>query len=113
MNIRLLPLLFTTCLATGLATLATAGALPPVSLLGDPVAPEAATRTIVITPDTKWANVQGGEIIRFVVGNQSFGWNFDNSSNVASFDLNRVAPPGLLQRRVTVYLTPDPKYMSF
>jgi hypothetical protein len=85
---------------------------PPIDFLGDPAPPAAATRTIVIKPDTKWVNVTGGETIRFVVGNKTFAWTFNVASNVWAFDLNRVAPPGVLDHPVQVYIAPDPRYIG-
>ena len=81
-----------------------------VSLYGQAVSPESAQRTIVITPTTSGVNVEGGEIIRFVVGDKAFGWNFNNSTTISAFSLNAVAPPGILQQAVRVYISPDPKY---
>ena len=87
------------------------GQLPPVSLLGQQADDTAATQIVIIHPDTKWANIESGQIVRFVIGNKTFTWALNNSQEVASFDLNRVTPPGLLDHRVTIYLTPDPKYI--
>jgi hypothetical protein len=84
--------------------------IPRADLLGQPAPPSAATRTIPITPDTRWVNVTGGDTVRFVVGDKVFAWNFTVAPTVSSFDLNRVAPPGLLGRRVTAYVAPDPFY---
>jgi len=84
----------------------------PVGLLGDPAPPTAATQTIVITPGTKWVNVTGGDIVRFVVGDKSFGWAFNVGSGINSFDLRRVAPPGVLNHRVEAYVAPDPRYIG-
>jgi hypothetical protein len=85
---------------------------PPLAFLGDPASPAEATRTIVITPDTKWVNVTGGETVRFVVGDKSFAWKFNVASSVFSFDLNRIAPPGMLDHPVKVYVAPDPRYIG-
>lgn len=85
-------------------------ASPRLDLLGSPAPSNMATRTIVITPDTRWVNVEGGEVINFIVGDQSFGWDFYVGYTISSFDLNLVAPAGLLQRRVTAYVSPDPRY---
>ncbi|HEY8027055.1 MAG TPA: CzcE family metal-binding protein [Burkholderiaceae bacterium] len=76
---------------------------------GEPVPPSATTRTIVIAPDTKYVNVTGGEVIRFVEGEKSFGWSFDGQLGYA-FELNRVAPPGILDHHVMAYVDPDPYY---
>ncbi|HKU06944.1 MAG TPA: CzcE family metal-binding protein [Bradyrhizobium sp.] len=83
--------------------------LPRLDLLGKAAPESAAARTIVITSDTKYVNVTGGETIRFVVGEKSFLWNFDGRM-IDSFDLNRTAPLGMLDHRVTVYVAPNPMY---
>lgn len=84
----------------------------PIAFLGDPAPLTAAAKTMVITPDTKWVNVTGGDIVRFDVGDKSFAWTFNVASGVRSFDLSRVAPPGILNRRVEAYVAPDPRYIG-
>lgn len=84
----------------------------PVAFLGDPAPLNAATETIAIRPDTKWVNVTGGDIVRFDVGEKSFAWTFNVASGISTFDLRRVAPPGMLDHRVDAYVAPDPKYMG-
>ena len=81
-------------------------------LLGNAAPSTAATRNIVITPETKWVNVEGGEIINFIVGDKAFAWDFYVGSTVSSFDLSRVAPPGVLNRRIEAYVSPDPRYIG-
>lgn len=83
-----------------------------VSLLGDPAPETAATQTIEILPDTRWVNVTGGDIVKFIVGGKSFAWAFNVGTGVSRFDLSRVAPAGVLQRQVFVYLAPDPRYIG-
>jgi hypothetical protein len=83
---------------------------PRTDLLGDPAVVTAATRTIVIAPDTTYVNVTGGEIIKFVVGDKSFAWNFDAADYVENVDLNQTAPPGVLDHRVIAYVAPNPLY---
>ena len=82
----------------------------PLKLLGDPAPPAAAERTITIMPTTSYVNVEGGEIIRFDVGAQTFAWHFDTADIVMAFDLNRVAPVGLLNKKIRVFVTPNPLY---
>ena len=96
--------------ATLLAFSTPAFSEPRLDLLGNPAPSSAAQRTIVITPDTKWVNVEGGEIVNFVVGDKSFAWDFYVGFTVSSFDLSRVAPPGVLNRRIVAYVSPDPRY---
>lgn len=81
-------------------------------LLGESAPAAAATRTIAIEPTTRWVNVTGGEIILFTVGDRSFAWSFSVPTNVSSFSLNRIAPPGLLAREVIAYVAPDPRYIG-
>lgn len=83
---------------------------PPVKLLGDPAPTATPERTITITPDTKYVNVEGGEVVKFNAGGQSFTWDFDGAETVTSFDLNRVTPAGMLDHKVTAYVSPNPLY---
>jgi hypothetical protein len=83
-----------------------------VDLYGEPASASRAERTIVIDTGTKHVNVTGGEIIRFVAGNKEFTWNFFIGRKSDSFDLNEVAPPGLLDHPVRAYVSPDPRYIG-
>jgi Heavy-metal resistance protein CzcE len=78
---------------------------PPLGLLGNQASSEQAVRTITITPKTKYVNVTKGEVVRFVAGDKAFAWNFDGVEE--DFPLNRVAPSGVLTRKVTVYVAPN------
>jgi hypothetical protein len=79
---------------------------PSLELFGSPAPVSLVTRTIAIGPGTSYVNVTGGEVIRFDVGDKSFVWNFNGQRS--SFDLAKVAPPGLLARKVTAYVAPNP-----
>lgn len=79
---------------------------PGTDLYGSAATPAMVTRTIVIRPDAGYVNVTGGEVIRFQVGSKSFVWAFNGPRS--SFDLGLIAPPGLLGRKVTAYVAPDP-----
>lgn len=81
-----------------------------VDLYGLPAPAAAAVRTIVVGPDTRYVNVEGGEIIRFVANGREFGWHFLVARTVNSFDLNEVAPAGVLDHPVRAYVSPDPRY---
>jgi len=81
-----------------------------VDLYGLPAPATAAARTIEIGPDTTYVNVEGGETIRFVANGREFAWNFMVARTVHSFDLNEVAPAGMLDHTVRAYVSPDPKY---
>lgn len=85
---------------------------PRADLVGTPVPAHAATRTVVITPETRHVNVIGGDVVRFESGGQSFGWDFNVSPIVSVFALNQVAPPGMLDHQILVYVMPDPRYYT-
>ncbi|MET0964291.1 MAG: CzcE family metal-binding protein [Noviherbaspirillum sp.] len=109
MNPKLIfPTIFAGVLSAACASL---GSPPRPDLLGDPAPVAAATRTIVITPSTKYVNVTGGEIVTFVVGDKAFAWSF-NGTRYAPFDLSMTAPPGVLDHRVLAYVAPDPRYIG-
>lgn len=79
--------------------------------LGTPVHEGSADRTIVLDAGTKWVNVTGGETIRFVVDGKGFLWLFDVYDTSPAFDLDRIAPAGVLgDRAIKVYVEPDPLY---
>jgi hypothetical protein len=81
-------------------------------LYGDAAPSSAANQTIVIRPDTRHVNVQGGDTVNFIVGDKQFAWTFNVARTVWAFDLNDVAPPGLLDHIVRAYIAPDPKYID-
>lgn len=84
-----------------------------VSLLGSAAPASAAERTITINADTRYVNVTGGSTVRFIVGGQSFTWNFQTGgSHTAPFDLARLAPAGALNHKVVVYVSDDPLYLG-
>ena len=72
----------------------------------------AATRAVAIFPQTRAINVIGGEIIRFDVGTTSFAWHFDGPVDLTSFELQLVAPPGVLDHSVVAYIQPNTLYIG-
>jgi hypothetical protein len=81
-----------------------------IALWGNPAPPSAATRTIVIGPDTKYVNVEGGEIVQFIAGDKTFAWAFAPQGG-AYFELNKIAPPGALDHRVMASSTTPVGYL--
>jgi Heavy-metal resistance protein CzcE len=109
----LLSVLIATTLAAGASGLAVA-AEQPRAFLGK-AAPEQAEagRVIVITDATRYVNVSGGQTVRFVVGDRSFTWRFQSGIvHVTPFDLQKIAPQGVLNHRVTAYVADDPLYQG-
>jgi Heavy-metal resistance protein CzcE len=71
-------------------------------------------REIVITADVRWVNVVAGQKIRFVIvdaagGNAAFTWHFDTFGNRVA-DLSQLAPAGMVQRPVKIFIANDPRY---
>jgi len=87
---------------------------PPASpVLGSPVHDASAGRTITLDAGTKWVNVSGGETVSFVADGKRFSWQFDTYGTAPVFDLDSIAPAGVLNgRTVRVYVTPDPVYAN-
>jgi hypothetical protein len=100
------------------AILMSAVALPAVAdpdhkdFFGDAAPPSAATHEIQIDSKTKYVNVTGGDVVKFNVGDKTFTWDFDVAQTVNSFELNQVAPNGILDHPVTVYVAPDPQWIG-
>ena len=92
------------------ASLSASAVTPRADLLGTPVPPAAANRTVALTSGTQYVNVTGGDVVRFQNGSQAFAWSFDTSPLVQVFDLAQVAPAGALDRGVRVYVAPNPLY---
>lgn len=106
-------LLLSSALALGGLWLGLAQAEIRTDLIGEPAPPTAAaTRTIEIQPGTRWVNVTGGEVVKFVVGDKSFVWSFDGTPTSAGFNLNQIAPEGVLDHPVQGYLAPNPLYTN-
>jgi len=82
--------------------------------LGTPIHSGSADRAVVLTDDTKYVSVDGGETIKFLVNGQSFLWKFDTFNSIKfSFGLDRIAPQGVVpDRPIRVYVAPDPSVIS-
>jgi hypothetical protein len=103
-------------LAFSAASLSAGAALKPSDIFGEPArAPSAertiitavADRTITITDETKWVNVNHFEVIRFVSSGREFTWYFDGVAQPRPFDLAQIAPAGFVGHSVTVYVSPS------
>ena len=87
------------------ASFAVTASVTEADMLGKPAHASAAQRTISIDPKTRWITVERGEIVKFVANGQEFAWDFDGM--YSSFDLDRIAPSGALDRRLKVYVWPN------
>jgi len=77
-------------------------ALTNADRYGEAASPADAERTIVIGANTRWVNVNHGEIVKFVANGREFAWDFDGVPQ--SFDLKQVAPQGTIDHNVRVYV---------
>jgi hypothetical protein len=105
-------LLLQALLCTGAAFAGCAAQAQPAEFRGN-AAPLAARagKVIVITPATRHVNVDSDTTVRFVVGDQAFNWRFGAvNGSVVPFDLQRIAPQGMLGHPVTVYVADGPLY---
>ncbi|MDC8759911.1 CzcE family metal-binding protein [Janthinobacterium fluminis] len=105
-------LLLPSLLALALAAAGTARAAVRTDLIGEPAPLSAATRTVWIQPGTRWVNVTGGEVVKFVVGDRAFAWNFNGADLVRGFDLSQIAPRGMLSQPVRGYVAANPLYVD-
>ena len=87
------------------ASFAAIATVTEADMLGKPAQASAAQRTISIDPKTRWITVERGEVVKFVSNGQEFAWDFDGM--YSSFDLNRIAPSGVLDRNLKVYVWPN------
>lgn len=70
---------------------------------GRPAAAASATRTVTLAPDTRSIHAKHGETVLFVHGSTRFAWIFDGLAT--SFDFRTVAPSGLVNQSLMVYVT--------
>lgn len=81
---------------------ATVHAATPVALLGDAVPVSAASRLITLDANTRYINVNAGEIVRFQYRDKQFAVSFNGVRD--SFELNRLAPDGVLDHPIRAYV---------
>jgi len=93
-------------------------AIMPGSPMGEVVPLSGAMRTIPIDAKTKYVNVTAHETVKFVVNGNAFAMRFSGSSATtfafvpSVVDLAQLAPAGVLDHKVTVYVAPDQLYIS-
>jgi hypothetical protein len=80
-------------------------AMTDADYYGEAASPTAAERTIDVGPNTRWVNVDQGEIVKFVANGQEFAWDFDGT--LPNFNLKQIAPQGAIDQDVPVYIAPS------
>lgn len=91
---------------------ATAVTAPAGADLGERGDARAVTREVVITPQTRWINVESGETVRFSAapGAEAVVWRFDTPS-WATGRLSDIAPNLTQGRDITIYVAMPRLYM--
>ena len=92
--------------ATVLTGSALADAGERTALLGGPASPEdPVNKVVAINAGTRWANVNQGETVKFIVGDKSFAWHFETPK--LAVNLAEIAPAGTIDRTIYVYVAPN------
>jgi hypothetical protein len=89
-------------LVLGMASFAANASISP-NLIGEAASTASAGRTIAIDSETKWANVDQGETVKFIANGREFAVTFDGVA--ADVDLQQLAPAGTLDHKVEVYVS--------
>jgi Heavy-metal resistance protein CzcE len=80
-------------LAGGVAAATPSFALTRADVIGEPGHPATADRTLRVTPDTRYLNVERGETVNLDVNGQRLTWQFDGLGSVLNLsDIARGAP---------------------
>lgn len=79
----------------------------PGTLLGDPIPAESTPSIVVVGSATRYVTVDHGDAVRFIVDGKAFGFRFDGAEHARVIDLQAIAPPGLVQRSIPVYVQGD------
>ena len=105
----------TFAVSVAFSTLAGCASTGPADLsLGTPAEGRSYDRKVQIGVNTKYVNVDDGEVVKFVVrepdgADKSFTWHFDTARETVG-DLSKLAPTGVLDRPVKVYVGANPRY---
>ncbi|MBD8531654.1 MULTISPECIES: CzcE family metal-binding protein [unclassified Massilia] len=83
-----------------------------MSKLGMTAPIAAATRTVTIAPQTRYVNVNQGDIVKFEVDGKAFAWQFDTERPQGWLDLSLFAPKGTNTHAVQVFVGPNPLYQN-
>jgi hypothetical protein len=86
-----------------------ANAFTPGSPVAEVVPQLGAMRTIRIDSKTRYVNVTANETVKFEAHGNAFAINFGDG--LSAFALNQLAPAGVLDHKVTVYVAPNPLYL--
>lgn len=77
-------------------------ALSDADRYGQAASPTSATRTIVVGPNTRYVNVQRGEIVKLVVNGQELVWHFVGT--YSSFKLSAIDSRIAAAQNVSVHV---------
>jgi hypothetical protein len=109
-------LILSATIATAVTAIpATAAVEQPLSFLGTAApAGTAVDQVIALNDGVTSVAVTGGSTVKFVIGDRSFIWTFDiGGVRIFPFDLKRIAPAGLLNHKITTYVSDNPIYQGW
>jgi hypothetical protein len=86
--------------------LAGGGALAKTPSAPSLITAQDAQITVVITAKTHVVNVHENDAVLFKVGTQQFAVKFDGDA--VKYNLATLAPKGLITRKITVFVAPNP-----
>jgi len=75
---------------------------------GEIAQPTVSSRQITVDAKTNDVDVKAGEAVTFNVDGKSFSWKFDGVKTKSKFDMSRIAPVGILNHKVTIYIDRTP-----
>jgi propanediol utilization protein len=90
-------------LVVGVAATNQSFALTKADEFGGPAGPALANRTLHVTPDTRYLNVQHDEIVTLDVNGRQVTWQFDGIAGQIDLRDIVLGAPG-----VRIYVAPDP-----
>ena len=80
-----------------------------VAPFGTPAPGTSAQRSIDLLPNTKYVNVEQGQVIKFSSAGKTFTWNFD-TLGTPNFDLAKIAPKDINVGNIHVYVGTNSLY---
>lgn len=69
-----------------------------------------ADETIVLKPESKWVTVDDGETVKFVIGKNTFTWNFSTFHQPLVLSMAAIAPENIGTANIRIYVRTNPLY---
>jgi len=75
---------------------------------GEATQPTGNARKIKVNASTTYVDVKTGETITFIIDGKSFTRKFDGTTIKSKFELSKIAPEGILNHEITIYIDRTP-----